>query len=83
MSAQQLWSVWISPLAEKLSRDLILQFNIQSGYGLALYLEVERFFDNQQSVRIWTQRMLDHELKDESDPYPNLFRLFTQCLPAD
>jgi len=75
------WGDWISPLADKLSRDLIIQFEISAGYGLALYLDVDRFYDNHSAIRIWVQSMLDGGIEEKSDHLTILKKLFLDCIP--
>lgn len=82
MNMQPSWSRHISPLAKKLARDLINELSIQPGFDLSFFLDVDNRYDNYQSVRIWVQRMLDHEIDEPSDLFAILTRLFTKCIPA-
>jgi len=78
---QQAWGAWISPLANQLSKELIIQYEIQTGYGLALYLDVDRVFDNHRAIRIWVQRMLDEGIEKQADHLTALKERFTGCTP--
>lgn len=83
MSMQPSWSRHISPLAKKLARDLINELSIQPGFNLAFFLDVENRYDNYESVRIWVQRMLDHEIEEPSDLFNILTSLLMKCIPAE
>lgn len=75
------WGDWISPLADKLSRELIIHFEISAGYGLALYLDVDRGYDNHHAIRIWVQRMMDRGTGGKLDHFTTLKKLFLDCVP--
>ncbi|GAC1468534.1 MAG: hypothetical protein NVSMB70_13830 [Chamaesiphon sp.] len=81
MGAQQFTGDWFSPLADKLSRQLIIDCEIQSGYGLAFFLEVNKMLDNFVAIRVWVQRMLDNNEVDPFDQLEELKKLLTQILP--
>lgn len=44
--------------AHKIANQLIKDVEIQSGFGLASFLEVDTNFDNFTAVRVWTQRQV-------------------------
>jgi hypothetical protein len=67
MSTLQTWSPWISPLAEKLARQLAVQYSIRDGFGLAIYLDVDRCYKNHHAIRIWVQRLLDEDAQVDFD----------------
>ena len=81
MQAMQQWSAWISPKADKLAKELIIEFQIQSGYGVALFLDVNKMFTNHVAVRIWVQRKLDDGVDELSDPFGVLSQQFYECIP--
>lgn len=66
MSTLQTWSPWISPLAEKLARQLTVKYGIRDGFGLAIYLDVDRCYKNHHAVRIWVQRMIEIDPRYDS-----------------
>ncbi len=79
--SNQSWGPWISPLADALSRELIIQFEVSGGYGLALYLNVDRCFYNHRAMRIWVQRMLDRGTGGQLDHLRTLKKQFLDCIP--
>ena len=82
MSRLQSWSVWISPLAEKLARQLIVKFQIQAGFGLAVYLDVERHYDNHHAIRIWVQKLLNEGFDLSCDAVDSLGHQLVALLPS-
>ena len=49
----------LSADANIIANRLINDMRIQSGSGLARFLEVEICFDNHRALRVWVQRQLD------------------------
>jgi len=49
----------LSADANIIANRLINDMHIQSGSGLARFLEVEICFDNHRALRVWVQRQLD------------------------
>lgn len=49
----------LSADANVIANRLIHDMHIQSGSGLARFLEVEICFDNHRALRVWVQRQLD------------------------
>ena len=49
----------LSADANIIANRLINDMDIQSGSGLARFLEVEICFDNHRDLRVWEQRQLD------------------------
>jgi hypothetical protein len=75
------WSPWISPLAEELARQLTVKYSIREGFGLAIYLGINRCYKNHHAVRIWIQRMLDKD--KHNDSLESLNSLFLAVIPSD
>lgn len=50
---------YVSIDTNKIANRLICELSIQSGYGLARFLEVDVSLDNHMAVRVWVQRRLD------------------------
>ena len=51
--------VHLSADANVIANRLIHDMHIQSGSGLARFLEVEICFDNHRALRVWVQRQID------------------------
>ena len=51
-------NIWTTPQAKKLATKLIKKMLIRQGYGLAIFLGLEPFYDNYSAVELWIQRML-------------------------
>ncbi|WP_404415114.1 hypothetical protein [Marinospirillum sp.] len=51
-------NIWTTPQAKMLASGLIQKMWIRQGYGLAIYLGLEPFYDNYSAVELWIQRML-------------------------
>ena len=83
MGVQQYCGDWFSPLADKLARDLIVECEIQSGYGLAFFLEVNKMFDNFVAMRVWVKRMLDNGAVDQFNQLEELKKLLMKILPSN
>lgn len=81
MRGQQSWGAWISPKANKLAKELIIECGIQQGAGLSLFLDVNHAFDNHVAIRVWVQRMLDEGLDELSSPFDLLKQKFIDCMP--
>jgi hypothetical protein len=81
MSTLQTWSPWISPLAEKLARQLTVRREIPEGSGLAIYLDIDRFYSNHHAIRIWVQRMLDND--PTIDSVDCLILMFIELIPYE
>jgi hypothetical protein len=81
MSTLQAWSPWICPLAEKLARQLTVQYAIREGFGLAIYLDVDRCYRNHHAIRIWVQHQLD--LDPHNDSLESLSSLFIKLVPLE
>ena len=52
----------LSQDANIIANRLINDMQIQSGSGLARFLEVDICFDNHRALRVWVQRQLDKQL---------------------
>ncbi len=81
MAIQHTLRTWISPLADRLASDLIRELQIQSGHGLALYLDVDRVFDNHKAVSVWVQRVIDRSIETNPDFCYDLKHLLMGVLP--
>ena len=55
-------SGYISNDANNIGNYLICELCIQSGSGLARFLNVDSCFDNHMALRIWVQKRLDANL---------------------
>lgn len=82
MGEQQFCSDWFSPLADKLARKLIVECEIQAGYGLAFFLDVNKMLDNYVAIRVWVQRMLDNDEVEPFDQLEELKKLLKELLPS-
>lgn len=74
------WNDWIDPQADRVAKKLIISHQIQPGYGMSLFLDVDRSFSNYMAVRAWVQRMYDDGNYDFSEPTEELGLLLTACL---
>ncbi|MDE2421384.1 MAG: hypothetical protein KGO49_09430 [Gammaproteobacteria bacterium] len=81
MNLLQSWSKWISPEAEKLARQLVVKYQVRSGYGVAIYLDLNRGFENHWAVEIWVQQML--ELDSQYESFDLLDKAFVAKIPND
>ena len=81
MRGKDTWGAWISSKANKLAKELIIEFSIQPGCGISLFLDVNHAFDNHMAIRVWVQRMLDEGLDELSDPINVLSQQFIDCMP--
>ncbi|MEK6198933.1 MAG: hypothetical protein N2B60_01760 [Psychrobacter sp.] len=52
-------SGYVSNGADNIANYLICELCIQSGSGLARFLNVDSCFDNHMALRIWVQKRLD------------------------
>jgi hypothetical protein len=75
------WGAWISSEADSLAIKLIIEYKIQSGDGLSLFLGVNKSFSNHLAIRVWVQRMLDDGADELCDPIAVLGRQFLVCMP--
>ena len=50
---------YVSEDANVIANTLLCELCIQSGTGLARFLNVDTCFDNQMAIRVWVQRRLD------------------------
>lgn len=55
-------SGYVSNDADNIANYLICELCIQSGSGLARFLNVDSCFDNHMALRIWVQKRLDANL---------------------
>ncbi|MBF2719418.1 hypothetical protein IP510_05940 [Psychrobacter sp. NG254] len=55
-------SGYVSNGADNIANYLICELCIQSGSGLARFLNVDSCFDNHMALRIWVQKRLDANL---------------------
>lgn len=55
----------MSSLADRWAREIIGELEIQTGYGLAFYLDVDLALDNHRAVRAWLQRAIDRYVEDQ------------------
>ena len=73
----------LSADANIIANRLINDMQIQSGSGLARFLEVDICFDNHRALRVWVQRQLDTQpsYMFEEIGYklePKLYEIFPQ-----
>lgn len=66
--------------AHKIANRLIKDLEVQSGFGLASFLEVDTNFDNFTAVRVWTQRKIG-KLPIEDIDYDMLKANFFEFVP--
>ncbi len=52
-------SGYVSDDANDIANTLICELCIQSGIGLARFLNVDSCFDNHMAMRVWVQKRLD------------------------
>ena len=50
---------YVSEDANIIANTLLCELCIQTGTGLARFLNVDTCFDNQMAIRVWVQRRLD------------------------
>ncbi|MDE2421134.1 MAG: hypothetical protein KGO49_08160 [Gammaproteobacteria bacterium] len=70
----------MSSLAERWAREIIGELEIQSGYGLAFYLDVDLALDNHRAVRAWLQRAIDRYVEDQ-DLFDQIKRELRRAFP--
>ena len=65
MRTQNPLQIRMSSLADRWAREIIGEFEIQMGYGLAFHLDVDLALDNHRAVRAWLQRAIDRYVEDQ------------------
>jgi hypothetical protein len=55
----------MNSLADRWAREIIGEFEIQMGYGLAFHLDVDLALDNHRAVRAWLQYAIDRYVEDQ------------------
>ena len=70
-----------SSLSERWARKIIGEFEIQTGYGLALHLDVDLSLDNHRAVRAWLQRAIDQYVEDQ-DLFDQVRRELQRAFPS-
>lgn len=76
-------SGYITTDANIIANQLIKDLNIQGGFGLARFLEVDVCFDNYRAVRIWVQRQLDKQPNYLINEMRNQLECELSCLITD
>lgn len=68
--------------ANQIANKLIKDLEVQNGFGLASFLEVDTNFDNFTAVRVWTQRQIKKFCDGKLSPdYDFLKHKFYETLP--
>lgn len=66
----------------QLANWLIKELSIQSGFGLANFLQVDSHFDNFAAVRYWIhQQYTEIDTGDVAENYALLKNKFLDCMP--
>ncbi|NCI77024.1 hypothetical protein [Acinetobacter kanungonis] len=53
--------VLVSPEADDIARKLIQEFAIPKLYNLAFLLQINKCFDDHQTLRLWVQKLSDEQ----------------------
>lgn len=71
--------LWVSQTTKTIGLRLIKELNIQKANGLALFLDVNSCFDDQQATLIW----IEHFLNESEDlvHYDDIKHAFMQKFP--
>lgn len=81
MRIQNPLSTRMSSLSDRWAREIIGQLEIQTGYGLALHLDVDLSLDNHRAVRAWLQRAIDRYVEDQ-DLFDQTKRELQRAFPS-
>lgn len=72
----------ISKQSNQIANQLIKDFEIQNGFGLAGFLEVDTNFDNFTAMRVWTHRQIKKFYDEDLSPdYEFLKGKFFEVIP--
>lgn len=71
----------ISQQANRLSNRLIRELEVQNGFGLANFLEVDSNFDNFTAVRAWVQKQMNKGFGNDSLDFEELKRQLYELVP--
>ncbi|OBX84251.1 hypothetical protein [Faucicola atlantae] len=72
----------ISDEVNHIANELIKEVNVQSGFGLANFLNVDSKLDNFAAVRAWVNKHYRSLNTDNDDENLNIFKhKFYECLP--
>lgn len=71
----------MSSLSDRWAREIIGELEIQTGYGLALHLDVDLSLDNHRAVRAWLQRAIDRYV-EEQDLFDQIKRELQRTFPS-
>lgn len=72
--------LWVAPKAHNIADWLIFLYEIQPGYGLALYLGVNSKLDNHNAVRLWVHKKMQIR-PPEIQTLGDLRQSFANALP--
>lgn len=71
----------ISQQANRLSNQLIRELEVQNGFGLANFLDVDSNFDNFTAIRAWVQRQMNHSFGNNSLDFEALKHQLFELVP--
>lgn len=71
----------ISQQANRLSNRLIRELEVQNGFGLANFLEVDSNFDNFTAIRAWVQKQMNKGFGNDSLDFEELKRQLYELVP--
>lgn len=71
----------ISQQANRLSNQLIRELEVQNGFGLANFLEVDSNFDNFTAIRAWVQRQMNNSFGNDSLDFEALKHQLFELVP--